>query len=70
MPNDKTVLLTYCKRVNLVRQKIMEKIQLVSVTIKVTPSYLLKLDDWRRKKSPLPSRSEAIRTLTAEGLKK
>lgn len=38
--------------------------------VRVSKQYLETLDNWRRKKSPIPSRSEAVRKLTIEGLKK
>lgn len=38
--------------------------------VRVSEQYLTRLDRWRSKQSPIPSRSEAIRVLTASGLKK
>ncbi len=37
--------------------------------MRVSKEFLAALDNWRRKQSPIPSRSEAIRHLTAKGLK-
>lgn len=38
--------------------------------VRVSGQFLAALDNWRRKKSPIPSRSSAIRELTMAGMKK
>ena len=41
----------------------------VRLNMVITPSEVAAIDDWRRKQSDLPSRSEAIRRLVAVALK-
>jgi hypothetical protein len=36
--------------------------------MRVSPSFLRLVDDWRRKQSDLPSRAEAIRRLVERGI--
>jgi hypothetical protein len=40
------------------------------IQLRVSTEYLAALDDWRRKQTPIPSRSAAIRAITAKTLKK
>lgn len=37
--------------------------------MRVSPSFIKAIDDWRRKQADLPTRSEAIRRLVEIGLK-
>ncbi len=48
----------------------MEAEQTERLELRVSKPFLLSLDNWRRQKSPIPSRSEAIRQLTGAALKK
>ena len=41
--------------------------QLTRLHVKVRPDFLRILDDWRRKQTDVPTRSEAIRRLVASG---
>lgn len=41
----------------------------ILIQIKADPDFAAALDDWRRKQSPIPSRSAAIRFLVGEGIK-
>lgn len=45
-----------------------DEIKDTRVTILMSPSELAVLDEWRRKQSDLPNRSEAIRRLIALGV--
>ncbi len=38
--------------------------------LRASQDFVKSLDNWRRKQTPIPSRSEAIRQLTTAGLKK
>ncbi len=38
--------------------------------LRASPDFVNSLDNWRRKQTPIPSRSAALRTLTELGLKK
>jgi len=40
-----------------------------TLQMRVSAAYLKSIDEWRRKQPDLPSRSEAIRRLTAIGLR-
>ena len=37
--------------------------------MRVSPSFIRLIDDWRRKQADLPSRAEAIRRLVERGIK-
>lgn len=40
----------------------------ILIQIKAEPDFAAQLDDWRRKQTPIPSRSAAIRLLVTEAI--
>lgn len=39
-----------------------------ALQVRVLKSFVTQLDDWRRKQTPIPSRSQAIRSLVSDGI--
>ena len=44
--------------------------KLLTIRMRVSAEYVAGIDEWRAKQRPIPSRSEAIRRLTAMALSK